>query len=136
MIGSYYNSTAGCDQTDIVKKIKGNTNDQTGSDGNVCQAVEYALGDSVDFETVSNALSFSSAQNEIDGSDPFVAKLVGSSMSHVVVVSGYQTGTTNYLYVLDPDPGVSGQYFSYTQMINGATTDLGTRPYGTTMRRN
>jgi len=135
MIGSYFNSSAGKDQYDIVKKIKGNTNDQTGSDSDICKAIRYASGDTVTYKTSDSALSFSGCQTEIDDGDPFVAKLVGSDVSHVVVVSGYKTGSTNYLYVLDPSPNVGAQYFSYTGMVNGTTGTLGTRCYEVTMLR-
>ena len=83
------------------------------------------------------ALSFNSCKTEIDDGDPFVVWLQGQngSVSHVVVASGYKTGSTNYLYILDPSPNVDAQYFSYTGLVNGSTGTLGTRCYEKTVLR-
>ncbi len=78
-----------------------------------------------------------SCKTEIDDGDPFVVWLQGQngSVSHVVVASGYKTGSTNYLYILDPSPNVDAQYFSYTGLVNGSTGTLGTRCYEKTVLR-
>lgn len=137
MVGKYYSSSSGHDQYDIVKKVKGNTDDQSGSASDVCSAIKYAASDSVTFTYQNSALSFSSCQSEIDADDPFVVWLSGKngSLSHVVVASGYKTGTTNYLNILDPSPNVDEQYFSYTDLVNGTTGTLGTRSYNLTVLR-
>ncbi len=138
MIGKYYNNTSNRDQYDIVEEIKGNTNNQTGTSSDICSAINYASVNSVTFQTSESALSFSSCQTEINNSDPFVVWLQGKngSVSHVVVAAGYKTGSTNYLYIIDPSPNVSAQYFSYTQLVNGTTGTLGTRCYERTMYRD
>lgn len=136
MIGKYYNSNSDKDQYDIVEEVKGNTNNQGGSSDDICEAIQYASGNTVTFQTRESALSFSSCQTEIDNSDPFVVWLAGTSMSHVIVASGYKTGSTNYLYIIDPSPNVSAQYFSYTALVNGTTGTLGTRCYERTMYRD
>lgn len=138
MIGKYYNSNSNKDQYDIVEEVKGNTNNQGGSSDDICEAVQYASGNTVTFQTRESALSFSSCQTEIDNSDPFVVWLQGKngSYSHVIVASGYKTGSTNYLYIIDPSPNVSAQYFSYTALVNGTTGTLGTRCYERTMYRD
>lgn len=134
MIGSYYNSSAGRDQYDIVQKVKGNTNNVTGSAEEIRKAIDYASGDSVSFTAEYEALPFASCQTEINNSDPFVACLMGRNM-HAVVVAGYKTGSTNYLYVVDPNPANGAQYYSYTQMVNGTTGTLGTGEFCTTVYR-
>ena len=58
MIGKYYNSGSNRDQYAIVKKIKGNTDNQTGTITNICDAIKYASVDSVTFTSKSTALSF------------------------------------------------------------------------------
>lgn len=138
MIGKYYNSNSDKDQYDIVKEVKGNTNNQGGSSSDICKAIKYASGNTVKFKTKESALSFSSCQTEIDNSDPFVVWLQGQngSISHVIVASGYKTGSTNYLYIIDPSPNVNAQYFSYTALVNGTTGTLGTRCYGKTIYRS
>mgnify|MGYP000959966147 CR=1 FL=1 len=137
MIGKYYNSGSNRDQYDIVRKIKGNTNNQGGSISNVCDAIKYASVDNVTFKSKYSALSFDSCKIEIDNSDPFVIWLQGQngSMSHVIVASGYKTGSTNYIYILDPSPNIDEQYFSYTGLVNGTTGTLGTRCYEKTVLR-
>lgn len=137
MIGKYYNSGSNRDQYAIVKKIKGNTDNQTGTITNICDAIKYASVDSVTFTSKSTALSFNSCKTEIDDGDPFVVWLQGQngSVSHVVVARGYKTGSTNYLYILDPSPNVDAQYFSYTGLVNGSTGTLGTRCYEKTVLR-
>ena len=137
MIGKYYNSASNLDQYDIVRKIKGNTNNQGGSISNVCDAIKYASVDRVTFKSKDNALSFNSCKTEIDNSNPFVIWLQGQngSMSHVIVASGYKTGSTNYIYILDPSTNNDEQYFSYTGLVNGTTGTLGTRCYERTVLR-
>lgn len=137
MIGKYYNNSSNRDQYDIVKKIKGNTDNQTGNTTNLCDAIKYASADTVTFKSQSSALSFSSCQSEIDSNDPFVVWLKGKdgAEGHVVVSSGYKTETTNYLYIIDPSPNNNGQYFSYSQLVNGNTGVLGTRCYEITILR-
>lgn len=137
MIGKYYNGGSNRDQYDIVKKIKGNTNNQPGTVSDICAAIKYVSNDSVTFTGQYSALSFSSCRNEIDGSDPFIVWLQGKNgaIGHVVIASGYKTGNTNYLYILDPSPNNDGQYISYTGLINGTTGTLGSRCYEKTILR-
>ena len=77
------------------------------------------------------------SKTEIDNSNPFVIWLQGQngSMSHVIVASGYKTGSTNYIYILDPSPNIDEQYFSYTGLVNGTTGTLETRCYERTVLR-
>lgn len=137
MIGKYY-SSSNRDQYDIVKKVTGSTDNEYGTMADVCSAVKYASDDTVTFKSQTSALSFTNCQREIDDSDPFVVWLQGkkNTVSHVIVAAGYKTGSTNYLYILDPSPDVDEQYFSYTELINGTTGTLGTRNYERTMLRN
>ena len=53
MIGKYYNSGSNRDQYAIVKKIKGNTDNQKGTITNICDAIKYASVDSVTFTSKS-----------------------------------------------------------------------------------
>ena len=103
----------------------------------ICDAIKYVSNNSVTFTSKSSALSFSECETEIDNSDPFIVWLQGKNgaLSHVIVASGYKTGSTNYLYILDPSPNVDAQYFSYTGLVNGSTGTLGTRCYETTIYR-
>lgn len=137
MIGKYYDSGSNRDQYDLVEYIKGNTDNQAGTASNICDAIKYVSNNCVTFTSKSSALSFSECETEIDNSDPFIVWLQGKNgaISHVIVASGYKTGSTNYLYILDPSPNVDAQYFSYTGLVNGSTGTLGTRCYETTIYR-
>lgn len=137
MVGSYQNDSAGIDQWDIVRHIKGSIFNRYpnvgGSDSNIVEAVEYASDDTVDY-TYSSIISLSSHETHIDNGDPIVMKIHwNGGGNHAVVCSGYKN---DYLYVVDPWENTTKAYYDYTDLKNGTTIQTGTGEYITSFHKN
>lgn len=138
MIGQYQNSESTRDQWDVVSYIKGSDypND-TGSDTDITNGIKYVSEDTVTYKSGST-LSWASHKTEIDGSDPLVVWMAwDSGGAHVLVCAGYKTsGSSNYLYLIDPDPDATSEYYSYTALKNGTSIQTGTGTYTKSIYRS
>ena len=131
MVGRYQNSSSTRDQWDIVKYIKGSSYpNEGGSNSEIEKAIRYASENTVTYNT-SNTLTFANHENHIDNSDPLVVRMDwNSGGAHAVVCAGYKTsGSTNYIYLIDPIEDTTKEYYNYTSLKNGTSIQTGTGKY-------
>jgi hypothetical protein len=138
MIGRYQNNDSILDQWDVVSYIKGSDYPNTGgSTADITKGIRYVSEDTVTY-TSGSTLSWASHKTEIDDSDPLIVWMTWDSKhAHVVVCAGYKTsGSTNYLYLIDPDPDATSEYYSYTALKNGTSIQSGNGKYTTSIYRS
>lgn len=135
MVGRYQNSNSTRDQWAVVKEVKGSSypNDG-GTTSEIQQGIRYASVNTVTY-TNSSTLTFAKHESHIDNSDPLVVWMSwNSGNAHVVVCAGYKTsGSTDYLYLIDPIEDTTKEYYNYTSLKNGTSIQSGTGKYTTTI---
>ena len=131
MIASYlgYSIT----QSGVVGYIKGSTVNETASAGEIRSAIQYAISSRYSVRT-EGVLTHIKIQEYISSNRPLgLGVSNGSGMGHVMVVSGYGSGTVT---IIDPAANVATKSYTYNALVNGLTSQYGTAKYSATWTLN
>lgn len=120
-------------QSGIVGYIKGSTVNETASQGEIRSAIQYAINSQFAVRT-EGVLFHIKIQEYISNRRPLgLGVSNGSGMGHVVVVSGYGSGTVT---IIDPAANVATKSYTYNSLVNGVTSQYGSAKYTTTWTLN
>lgn len=120
-------------QSGVVGYVKGSTVNETASAGEIRSAIQYAINSKYAVRT-EGVLAHVKIQEYIYGRRPLGMGISnGSGMGHVVVVSGYGSGTVT---IIDPAANVATRSYTYNSLVNGLSSQYGTAKYTTTWTLN
>ncbi len=109
MVSAYFNGDSRNTELSIIMYVKGPYDpNQPGSAGDVYDikdGVKHISG--VNGSAQLNFLTWNAVQHQINNNGPIAAALDTGSIGHGIVITGYETGTPNYMYYNDPANGRS-----------------------------
>ena len=123
MVGTY-NTTSNLRQYEIVYYFHGESYPNVGGTRQqIATGINYSSNYTKSAYT-SNFFTLSSIKSNIDKAHPFVIWIDwNSGGSHAVVGAGYSGSS---VYVIDPWPGISNRYYTYSSLQNGGSFATGT----------